>query len=462
LRLLGTRTQPPTLREFSAANIPPYAILSHTWGEEEILFHDIGNDTLASKKGIRISKKGDSWLSKKGAAKVVGCCAEAARRGFDWVWIDTCCIDKSSSAELTEAINSMFPWYRDAEVCYAFLDDLQSSDPIDEIRRCRWITRGWTLQELIAPRNVEFYDAEWNRCGSKEEHSVLLSEVTGIPSKLLRGATSIRSFSVATRLSWAAKRQTTRIEDLAYCLLGIFDINMPPLYGEGSKAFLRLQEEILHRNNDMTIFAWRQESNKPPVFEQDFTSIFAESLASFRHSSSLDGISGDFGSIAITNKGVLFSGGAPLRVVRAIQPPGQAQQYMLCLGNRSISGSTFMDGIILTKIDPNVFYRCGMGRLPHADARRAPAGWQGIQMFREEAQPIFDTDFYVLSTSKNPRLLAANYRQMGIHVLTTPLLPSRRPYHMRCGMSPIGFSSGPNLTAGTTQSLKFLVSGSNI
>jgi hypothetical protein len=172
-------------------------------------------------------------------------------------------IDKTSSAELTEAINSMYSWYREAAVCYAYLSDVLTKDGIDienrsigSFAKSRWFTRGWTLQELLAPTNVLFYDADWAEIGSKAELCEDVSIITGIPSQALAGATHLGAFPIAERMSWASTRSTTRVEDAAYCLLGIFDVNMPLLYREGYKAFSRLQDEIMRTSTDQSIFAW--------------------------------------------------------------------------------------------------------------------------------------------------------------------------------------------------------------
>jgi hypothetical protein len=182
-------------------------------------------------------------------------CGEQARRdGLQYFWIDTCCIDKSSSAELQEAINSMFRWYRNATKCYVYLTDAstagfdandKSFEPWDQaFRKSRWFTRGWMLQELIAPASVEFFSKEGHQLGTRNSLERHIHEVTGIPVKALRG-NPLSSFSIHERMIWAEKRETTREEDKAYSLLGIFDVHMPLIYGEGrDKAFKRLQEEI--------------------------------------------------------------------------------------------------------------------------------------------------------------------------------------------------------------------------
>lgn len=235
--------------------IPPYAILSHTWGPEEVTFKDHAGKGLES-------------IDKKGYDKIRGCCRLAESEGFQYVWIDTCCIDKSSSAELSEAINSMFQWYRDAAICYAYLSDVDGSEDPDKcaegsdesgggssFSRSRWFTRGWTLQELLAPYEVIFLASDWSEIGTKKSLRSVVSRVTHISEKVLQEC-RWDEYSVAQKMSWAASRQTTRLEDAAYCLMGLFDVNMPLLYGEGRKAFLRLQQAIMQRTEDQTIFAW--------------------------------------------------------------------------------------------------------------------------------------------------------------------------------------------------------------
>lgn len=176
----------------------------------------------------------------------------------------------------------MFRWYQEAKVCYAYLSDVWRDDDLEVSHRSfansRWFTRGWTLQELIAPMNVLFYDSCWRRLGSKTELGKMLSMITSIPKRVLVDPTCLRQFSVAERMSWACDRQTTRSEDIAYSLLGIFDVNMPLLYGEGMKAFLRLQQEILSNSTDQSIFAWADTD----ISYLDRCSLLARSPAYFR------------------------------------------------------------------------------------------------------------------------------------------------------------------------------------
>ena len=195
------------------------------------------------------------------------CLSEKIRRfliqseqdGFDWAWADTCCIDKTSSAELTEAINSMFGYYSRSEICYAYLGDVPPSCDAQsrEFRQSRWHKRGWTLQELIAPKDVTFVREDWSRLGTKYELADVLQSISNMPpASVLRFEKDISEMSVGQRMSWAARRNTTRIEDEAYCLFGLFDVNMPTLYGEGRNAFYRLQEVIMSTSPDTSLFAW--------------------------------------------------------------------------------------------------------------------------------------------------------------------------------------------------------------
>ena len=236
------------LKYFGSSTLPLYAILSHTWEDEEVTYQDV---------------KGGKVDGKVGYEKVKKVCEIAASHGLDYAWVDTCCIDKTSSSELSEAINSMFRWYQEAAVCYAYLSDVDSTrthpiwlrDQNSSFSRSRWHQRGFTLQELIAPRVVVFFNQNWVRIGSKSSLCEALSARTGIPTSVLRGK-DLKSFSVAQKMSWASRRETSRIEDRAYSLFGIFDVHMPLLYGEGQRAFSRLQEEVIKKTNDHSIFAW--------------------------------------------------------------------------------------------------------------------------------------------------------------------------------------------------------------
>lgn len=245
--------------EWYARPPPKYAILSHVWekGEKgepvEQSFRDVSDIGRACRE-TRSNPR--DFVSEK----IRNCCIWAEAHGFALVWVDTCCIDQTSSAELSEAINSMFAWYASATVCYAFLYDVSEveppSDPNSSFRNSVWFTRGWTLQELIAPKVVIFLSMHWFPIASKRSISSLLEEITGIDAAVLMGSMPLHEVSVARRMSWASERKTCRIEDEAYCLMGIFGVHLPTIYGEGREAFLRLQEEIMRRIPDTTLFAW--------------------------------------------------------------------------------------------------------------------------------------------------------------------------------------------------------------
>lgn len=213
-------------------NIPPYAILSHTWGSEEVTYRDIIESTGKNKDGYK---------------KLRFIAGQAAKDKLKYFWVDTCCIDKSSSAELAEAINSMFRWYKEAKKCYVYLADVTTPSSKPAFRESRWFTRGWTLQELLAPTSVEFYSVDGQQLGTKGSMEGDISGVTGIPNEALRGQT-LSDYSVSQRMAWAKNRKTTRKEDEAYCLLGIFGVHMPLIYGEGSNALFRLREAIEQRS----------------------------------------------------------------------------------------------------------------------------------------------------------------------------------------------------------------------
>jgi hypothetical protein len=239
MRLINTKTL--QLEEFFDASVPEYSILSHTWEKEEVIFPDMADL--------------DKARSKAGFAKMEGACALAAAQGHTYIWIDTACIDKSSSAELSEAINSMYRWYECSNICYAYLSDVK--DPA-QLGNSRWFTRGWTLQELIAPSRVEFYTADWVHIGGKQDPDLVLalSRASLVDECVLGSVVSLEEVSVAKKFYWASKRTTTRREDEAYCLMGLFNVNMPLLYGEGSRAFFRLQQEITKATHDQSILAW--------------------------------------------------------------------------------------------------------------------------------------------------------------------------------------------------------------
>lgn len=267
MRLLNTVTF--QFKTFFDYSIPNYAILSHRWGNQE--------EEVSHKQLRKNLVPPDS----PGLVKIQNFCRLAAERGFPWAWIDTCCIDKRSSAELSQAINSMYKWYELSAECYVYLADVefsvgelslkrQSEEAFwhtpggwstlrDRFIKSSWFKRGWTLQELIAPNKVVFYDTRWNEIGPLEQFYRDVAQVTRIGENWLAPPHIRRSrrASIATRMSWASRRHTSEDEDLAYCLLGLFNVNMPLMYGEGAKkAFYRLQTEIMKISDDESLFAW--------------------------------------------------------------------------------------------------------------------------------------------------------------------------------------------------------------
>ncbi|KAH8710102.1 vegetative incompatibility protein HET-E-1 [Phaeosphaeriaceae sp. PMI808] len=244
MRLLRTTSYGEfSLTKDLVKDIPPYAILSHTWGsdDEEVTLHDLLDGTGKGKKGYR---------------KILFCGEQAARDGLQHFWVDTCCIDKSNNVELTEAINSMFRWYGNAARCYVYLPNVPGSDSTqpeensseearwEAFRKSRWFTRGWTLQELIAPSSVEFFSEAGERLGDRNSMDRRIAEITGVSIEALRGK-PLSQFSVDERMAWARNRVTTREEDAAYSLLGIFEVFMPLIYGEGRQSALsRLRKEV--------------------------------------------------------------------------------------------------------------------------------------------------------------------------------------------------------------------------
>jgi hypothetical protein len=270
MRLLNTSTL-----QFSwFFDLPPYAALSHTWSDEEVSFEDMHN-------------LDDKVTQKKGFAKLLACSSLAKHDGLQYLWIDTCCIDKTSSAELAEAINSLFKWYEGASICYVYLPDVKApKSKLDfGFERSKWFTRGWVLQELLAPNDLRFYDSDWTFLGTRYQLASQIAHITGIDLHILvRNHKSghdalethhldtdscrecgnisaikplLKSVTIANRMLWTANRLTSREEDWAYSLLGIFDVSIPLLYGEGIKAFTRLQEAIVKGSNDHSIIAFR-------------------------------------------------------------------------------------------------------------------------------------------------------------------------------------------------------------
>jgi hypothetical protein len=305
MRLLKVDSPELELVEFFGNRIPEYAILSHTWGDDEVLYGDLHTGNYRHKEGYK---------------KILYTCDQARKDSVRWCWVDTCCIDKTSSAELSEAINSMFNWYNRAYICYAYLADVHKgiSSDIGEVKlpQCdmdrtdvvlirdqydsdprppqtvnkdipdsRWFERGWTLQELIAPFLLRFYDSSWRYLGDRDEELLhLVCDRTGLTSDILGNPAKLRYIPVARRMSWVARRQTTRKEDMAYCMLGIFGVNMPLLYGEEENAFVRLQEEIAKKSDDHSLFVFSSSHSVVPIVRQ----MLATSPSDFAMCSNLE------------------------------------------------------------------------------------------------------------------------------------------------------------------------------
>ncbi|KAG1888317.1 heterokaryon incompatibility protein-domain-containing protein, partial [Suillus subluteus] len=234
----------------------PYAILSHRWlaDREEISFQDL--------QRMQKPTFPSSIQRKEGFVKFQGAYDHASQAGLEYIWIDTCCIDKTSSAELSEAINSMYAWYQDSAVCYVYLHDVGDDEDLESaLKRAEWFQRGWTLQELIAPDNVYFFNKYWDEIGSKATFVDTLNKITHIRRDVLLGKPY--EPSIAEKMSWAAGRKTQKPEDRAYSLMGLFGVHMPIIYGEGEKAFRRLQLEIMKSSDDQTIFAWCDRDSNP-------------------------------------------------------------------------------------------------------------------------------------------------------------------------------------------------------
>lgn len=325
------------------------------------------------------------------SVKIRRCCEVALEDGYEWVWIDTCCIDKTSSSELSEAINSMYAWYANTTICYAYLydifDSIEDSDvtagPAWEdrptFRSSKWFTRGWTLQELIAPPYLVFLSASWSVIGTKQTLANTIEEVTGIPHDILVHACSLSDMSVARRMSWASKRETTREEDRAYSLMGIFGIHMPTIYGEGRNSFFRLQEEILKRSPDQTIFAWGTRVVGDPLSSFTYLPrshwppsppshhLFASSPADFDGMSKITSLSyselatllrfrwSKLPEFRMTSYGVR----AELPIVREASFTDDKEE--LCYAILSCQDEDDNIGMLLLRIRPSAFHECVVG-----------------------------------------------------------------------------------------------------
>ncbi|KAK5682110.1 hypothetical protein LTS10_005235 [Elasticomyces elasticus] len=253
----------------------PYAILSHRWGSQEVSYKEWED------------RNHGQLRERQGYAKIRGACEQAERDGLVYLWVDTICINKADNAELSESINSMYAWYQNAAVCYAHLSDVSGRTPPQKganqvaFHHSEWFRRGWTLQELLAPSKVVFFASDWSVLGNLTDLVRLVSEAAGIPETVLCHDTAPQDCTIAQRLSWASRRTTHRVEDMTYSLLGLLDINMSLRYGEGRRAFFRLQRKLLRKPDDLTVLAW--DSQDPTLRPQ----LFATSPVDFASSGSV-------------------------------------------------------------------------------------------------------------------------------------------------------------------------------
>ncbi|RYP36841.1 hypothetical protein DL767_003231 [Monosporascus sp. MG133] len=304
--------------------IPEYAILSHTWGGngDEVTIKDLSGWTPLYKR-------------KPGWAKIKGCCKQAVTDGIEYVWIDTCCMDRSNRSQeaVGDEIQSIWKYYSGARVCYAHLADVQASpettadSPDSDFWRSRWFTRGWTVPELLAPIFVRFYDVSWKYLGSKAELSRIIEGITGIGAHVLRDPGEVKRQSVACRMSWVSTRETSREEDIAYCLLGIFGVKMPIDYGEGRRnAFIRLQYHILRSSKDLSLFTWGYNLPLGGTHGNCSVGMLAETPSAFEHCGQVEPVSSSAEpSFEVTASGLQFR--LPMQID---EPTGTALLNLEC------------------------------------------------------------------------------------------------------------------------------------
>ncbi|KAK6829656.1 HET-domain-containing protein [Apiospora arundinis] len=338
LRLLKTK-QYELVEEIDLPTpVPEYAILSHTWisPHDEITYQDFQQRRRDINNGI---------YKQKGWAKLQKYCDRAARDGWEWAWMDTCCIDKTNGVDTSTAINAMFRYYQNASQCYAYLDDVDAdkvlSRPgfeecdLDDVPgqdnvadpttfshkalhsflvKAKWFTRGWTLQELLAPTDLVFLDQAWRRIGTRECWSHAIKEACNIDAKHLSGFSPMdyTSCSIAMRLSWASRRETTVEEDETYSLIGLFGVSLSLTYGEGRwRAFNRLQEVLIRTYDDDSIFAWifgqTMKGRITGSQRKDRRGILAPSIREFRDASHVVSFGINDSSFSMTSQGIVFN-----------------------------------------------------------------------------------------------------------------------------------------------------------
>lgn len=265
MRFLHTKTF--VLHDFTG---PPssYAVFFHAHGSDDIGFEDFSKPQML--------------LCKDGFHRLWQACSRARNHGSEWLWSDAVCIDRGSSTALTEAFNSLARIYQHCIFSIIYLEDLPCSDCVGgglekRLAKCAWLRNVWVLPQLIFPKHSFIYDRDWAEIGTKASLARQLSLVTSIEQSVLINPAALGEYSVAKRMSWASHLEASRPEDRSFALLGILGVHMPIVYGEGQKAFIRLQEEILRDTNDYSLFAWR------PEVPQEYRGLFAYSPAEFQH-----------------------------------------------------------------------------------------------------------------------------------------------------------------------------------
>ena len=448
MRLLHARTL--EFEVFHDDQIPQYVILSHTWGDEEVSYQEmrflqqynalpaeLEEDIIfvaAMKMSVGLDILLDSRAieSRTGYSKIQEMANIAREKGMDYFWIDTCCIDKSSSAELQEAINSMYRWYQHSSFCAVHLEGVDIThykswggmiDLATILQPCKWITRGWTLQELIAPRNLAFYDGNFTCIEAWRMYNGL-ERATGVSEYVLRTGDLSRS-SVAQKMSWAATRKTTRIEDRAYSLMGLFGVQIPMLYGEGENAFSRLQEEIIRTTPDDSIFAWRATWG----LTSSYCGLLAKSPDVFEQSQSVDRGRSTF---AMSNMGLKIDAPLSLEIVspeqlRNWRVPGHkgsdpirlllldAEQYGRSIGLfvRRLEANFY------ARVAPNIFEHSKMSKLKletlyFEDPPRIPRKLMSCAMYCFHFE--FDQSEYSISSARPRGLWDQDRQELSIEI----------------------------------------------
>lgn len=237
LRLIGARDLLPI--RFSADKAPPYAFISHCWlhPDEEPTLRDLVDNVAYRKAGFTKLQR---------AADV------ALRRGLEYFWIDTCCVDGRIIHEVRQAIKTVALWLTKADICFVYLSDVKAVEQRsslnsnhESLRKSKWFTRSWTLVELLVPQRVEFFSDNWTALGDKSTLEKVITEVTLIPARALQGTIPLKNFPVELIRSWTDHRESHRPEDEAYCLLSLLEIDMTIHYDEGKDlAWGRLNNEI--------------------------------------------------------------------------------------------------------------------------------------------------------------------------------------------------------------------------